>query len=343
MGHLGSRQRAAVISVAMTTFEGAKHLGGQLASLLSQSRAPDEIVVCDDASTDGTWELLEAFSRRCPSPVRLLRQERNVGLRRNIQTALAACRGDVLVLADQDDLWDRDKLLLVEHGFADSDVTLWFSNATLIDPSGTATGTTAWDAVHLSLREQREIRDGAGLRRLLHGMTVTGATMAVRRDVLRVALPLPPQLEGVDHLFLHDGWLAVLAHVLGRTVVEPRCLTLYRQHPGQTTAMSLLTAERAPVPAASALARGARGLRWDQLAVDRARVQLVADRVRGTEAVVRGRPDAVEELFALDSFLGVRSLPRDAAGRRRRVLGKLREGAYARFAGGLRTALLDLL
>lgn len=56
------------ISVAMTTYQGAKFLGEQLASILAQTQLPDEIVIGDDASTDGTWPILQEFAQSSPIP-----------------------------------------------------------------------------------------------------------------------------------------------------------------------------------------------------------------------------------------------------------------------------------
>lgn len=328
-----------VISVAVTTYQGEKHLPSQLGSIVAQRRLPDEVVVSDDASTDRTWEILTAFAADSPVPVRLLRQATNAGLRRNVERALGACTGTVVVLSDQDDVWDAGKLAAVDAAFADPSVTLWFSDADLVDDDGAPLGATAWEATHFAAEDRARVAAGQGLGRLLHGMTVTGATMAVSADVLAVALPLPDALDGPAHLYLHDGWLAVLAHVMGRTVVDERRLTSYRQHADQLTGMSLAGgATQSPEPAG----RG-RSARRERLAVDHARAHLVMTRLRDSDAVPGCRPDAAEELRALDEFLGVRMLGPHTRGRRGAVLGQLLRGRYHRYARGLRTTAVDLL
>ncbi len=61
------------ISVAMTTFQGARYLQRQLHSILEQSRRPEEIVIFDDVSSDATWQILTEFARNTLVPVRLHR------------------------------------------------------------------------------------------------------------------------------------------------------------------------------------------------------------------------------------------------------------------------------
>jgi glycosyltransferase involved in cell wall biosynthesis len=319
------------VSVAMTTFDGAPHLARQLASIAAQSYPPDEVVIFDDASSDETWSIIDEFERVSPVPVRPHRQERNVGLHRNIQDALRACTGSVIVLADQDDIWDPDKLAAIAHVFGDPDLMVWFSNAELIDEDDATMGTDTWSAVHFGVDEQRSINSVRGIRRLLHGMTVTGATMAVRREVVDLALPLPPELDGPDFVYYHDGWLAVLGALRGQVIADPTLLTRYRRHARQTTAnkMEPNDATVGPEP------------RSTRLALDATRVALVADRVRERQAGQRFRGEMVEYLFELDDLFRVRTLPRGAPGRRTQILRQLVTGQYGRHARGLRTAARD--
>ena len=328
----------------MTTYQAGEFLGPQLESIASQSLLPDELVVFDDASTDGTWQVLSEFAARAPFRCQVTRQENNVGLHRNVQRALTACTAAVIVLADQDDLWEPDKVASLAEAFGDPEVMLWFSDAELIDPAGRPLGRRSWDAVNLPVAEALTLDSDAGLRRLLHGMTVTGATMAVRRDILGVALPLPTELQGENHLFLHDGWLAVLAAVHGRVVADPRALTRYRQHPSQITAMSMTRESHGPKEPddRDLFLRGTREDRRRDLLTESARVRLVTQRLRNSTPGIAPVPQKAAYLHDLQHFLDVRTLPRNSKERRLRVVQELISGAYARHARGVRTALGDL-
>ena len=62
-----------MISVAMTTYNGEKYICEQIESILNQSMKVDEIIVCDDGSSDSTIELLKKY------PVKVVQNDVNLG------------------------------------------------------------------------------------------------------------------------------------------------------------------------------------------------------------------------------------------------------------------------
>ena len=107
------------LSVAMATYNGEAFLRAQLQSLLSQTRLPDEVVVCDDCSRDATMEILEAFALEAPFDVLIARNEQTRGFVRSFEQALGQCSGGGILLSDQDDVWSPDKLSVIEKVFAE--------------------------------------------------------------------------------------------------------------------------------------------------------------------------------------------------------------------------------
>jgi len=102
------------LSVCMATYNGSRFLPRQLETILPQLGPEDELIVSDDASTDGTPELVREL---CGERVKLLHGcFRSPVL--NFEHALRQARGEVLVLADQDDIWCENKLPLVRERFA---------------------------------------------------------------------------------------------------------------------------------------------------------------------------------------------------------------------------------
>lgn len=320
------------LSVALVTYNGAKHVREQLSTILAQDPPPAEVIIGDDGSTDGTLGILREMAAGARVPVRILDGD-HVGLRLNMQRTLAACAGDIVVLADQDDIWLPGRNAAVLAGFAREDVAVWFSDARLVDDSGNDLGRTLWQEVTIGESERRAIEDGDALRRLLHGSTVTGATMAFRRSLLDVALPLPEELELGRHLYLHDGWIAVLGSLLGRMVADPHVWTLYRQHDGQVR-VELMEGQvgRTPGALTSAVA----------IEAEHDRVALVLARLHDKGVIDQCHPEAITILSDLGRLLNTRTLP---GGVRKwsPVLRELLRGNYGRYARGWRTAAADLV
>ena len=67
------------LSVALCTYNGSRFLSEQLQSIGSQSRLPDELVICDDRSSDNTVDIVEKFAMGVPFPVRLQGNPTNLG------------------------------------------------------------------------------------------------------------------------------------------------------------------------------------------------------------------------------------------------------------------------
>lgn len=120
------------VSIIMCTYNGVPHLSEQLDSLRAQTLPPYELVVQDDGSSDGTWELLEDFCRTNPDlRIRLFRNPQRLGYNRNFLSAVQRAEGDLIACCDQDDVWHPEKLetLVREIGNA----PLVFHNSMLMD------------------------------------------------------------------------------------------------------------------------------------------------------------------------------------------------------------------
>ena len=109
------------VSVVMATFDGERHVGEQVASILAGTRVPEEIVVVDDASSDATLAVVESALRAAPSStaVRIERNARNIGPQGTFVRGLRATTGDIVSFCDQDDHWLPAKIARTEAAFRD--------------------------------------------------------------------------------------------------------------------------------------------------------------------------------------------------------------------------------
>ena len=217
-----------MISVALCTYNGSRYLREQLDSIASQTRRPDELVIRDDMSADETVEIAERFAEKAPFPVNIHRNTENFGSTRNFESAIEACRGEIIALSDQDDVWEPQKLERIETEFAaDPGLGMVFSDAMLTDENLRPLGIRLWRET-FRRRDQREFTSGRAVEVLLQYNVVTGATMAFRSDLKPAVLPIPELTE-----YIHDAWIALIAAMASRVKFIPEPLVRYRQHAGQ--------------------------------------------------------------------------------------------------------------
>jgi glycosyltransferase involved in cell wall biosynthesis len=212
------------ISVAMCAYNSERFIREQLDSLVAQTRRPSELVVCDDASTDGTAEIVNAFARAAPFSVRLFVQPGNVGRIANFQTAISLCTGDIIFLSDADDVWHPEKIEAMSQALASApDATGVFCDAEIVDAALRPIGRSVWEHCGFTPELQARLRSGAGFEPLLRSQAVQGAALAFRMSCRPLLLPLAPHWG-------HDSWIAVLLFASGALIALDRKLMAYRQH-----------------------------------------------------------------------------------------------------------------
>jgi glycosyltransferase involved in cell wall biosynthesis len=202
------------LSIAMATYNGEEYLPEQLSSFIKQERLPDELVVCDDGSTDRSIELLASFAETAPFAVRVVQNPHNIGHEKNFGKAIDLCSGDIIFLADQDDFWHRAKFSAVEKMFADDpDALLVVNDASITDGKLQPTGRTV-------LEQTR----AAGVLGANAKSLTLGCATAFRSSLRELISPIPSLDYG------HDSWIHDFTEVIGGRRVLPRSLQLYRRH-----------------------------------------------------------------------------------------------------------------
>ncbi len=221
-------EMALKVSIAMCTYNGQRFLAAQLQSFLDQTVRPDELVVCDDGSSDDSVALVQAFAARAPFVVRLIRNPQKLGYIRNFEQAIAQCTGDLVFLCDQDDVWAARKIEKLRDVFAaEPQVGLVLHDFVRVNAEG-----GPYDFPEERYGERQllgaELPDEVrthGIRAFLlpSPRAWCGCMMAFRREWSSVLLPIYPG-KG------HDDWILKLLGLLTevRFVGEP--LIQYRMH-----------------------------------------------------------------------------------------------------------------
>jgi hypothetical protein len=213
-------------SVAMATYAGEEYLPEQLASLVRQDRPPDELVVTDDSPTDDTANIVEAFAKTAPFPVRLQRNPTRLGSNRNFERAASLCSGDLILFADQDDSWLPHHISRLAQEFErDPTLAVAASNSTYVDDDLNPRGVDLWSSERFTPADARRAR--AGFRGWVRHRAVAGHGMAFRANLRPLILPFA-------HGWVYDQWVALTCAAAGRGTFIPEPLTLHRQHPKQT-------------------------------------------------------------------------------------------------------------
>ena len=98
-------------SVLISTYNGEAFIEEQLASLLEQTVQPDEVLIVDDCSTDGTYAKIQAFlAKNRLGGWKLSQNEHNRGFRANFRALAEAATGNFVFFCDQDDVWGKRKI-----------------------------------------------------------------------------------------------------------------------------------------------------------------------------------------------------------------------------------------
>lgn len=107
------------VSVVVPVYNGSRYLDEQLQSIVSQLSIFDELIIINDASTDSSHEIIQSYTKY--QNVKYFENESNSRLTANINKGLKIASGDIIVLADQDDVWlpHRVSTIRVEHLVAD--------------------------------------------------------------------------------------------------------------------------------------------------------------------------------------------------------------------------------
>jgi cellulose synthase/poly-beta-1,6-N-acetylglucosamine synthase-like glycosyltransferase len=211
-------------TVVVTCCNGEKYLGDQLRSIAAQTQLPDEVVVGDDASTDGSVDIAREVLDGLAADVQILTSRSRLGLATNLARCLERSTGEIVHFADHDDVWHPGKVARISEAFGTSPgAELVFSDGEVVDSNGRPTGRTLWSLVGFGAAERHQWAErpvGVLSRRTV----VTGAAMAARRRLIEAALPLP------DNCW-HDEWLALCAVLRGTVPLAlPDRLIGYRVH-----------------------------------------------------------------------------------------------------------------
>lgn len=215
-----------IISVAICTYNGELFIEKQLNSILDQTYAINEIVICDDGSSDRTLEIAEQVLTLQNIDWTIERNSKNLGVTKNFEKAISMCHGDIIFTSDQDDIWREDKVEKMICAFDNKDCVLAFCDASIIDGNG--------ELIDESLNAKNGfLQTGYSWEKYVDetirlNYTVYGCTMAFRKSFANKIMPFYESKAN------HDAWIMCCAGLFGKVEYVDEKLISYRIHGGNT-------------------------------------------------------------------------------------------------------------
>jgi len=206
------------ISVCMATYNGERFIREQLASILPQLIDNDEIIISDDGSTDSTIQIIKSFEAKI---ITLLDQKVFKSPIYNFENAIRHATGDIIVLSDQDDKWEMNKLAKIREQFecSEGNIQLKMFNGNCINTEGEVVKDNLFS--HIAIRN--------GLYSNILKNSFMGCNLCFSKELLDYALPFPQKIP------MHDVWLAVCAYVYGDVQFVDEKVFSYRLHDNNHT------------------------------------------------------------------------------------------------------------
>ena len=207
------------VAVLMSTYNGEKYLKEQLDSILFQKEVQVELFVRDDGSSDGTKNILSEYGNKFVNVH--IDFATNVGVGNSFMNLLYSVPDsfDFYALADQDDIWEEDKLIEAVNRLDGK--LLYASNQECVDKYGNSIG----------LRYQEDAFIHLTPVSILECNMIAGCTMVLSNDFFRILTneanrPSPMLLRNR----IHDVWIAMVASLFNGIIYDKRSFIKYRQH-----------------------------------------------------------------------------------------------------------------
>ena len=204
------------VSVLMLTYNQERYIDEAIRSvMLQKTDFPFELIIGNDASTDATGKVCQAWQERYPQQIVLLDREQNLGLQQNFIQTYAHCRGTYVAICEGDDFWTNKYKLQKQVDFLDAhpDYSTCFHRVVnYFEDNGTKS---------LSNGGQKENTD---ICELAHHNYISNVSAVFRRNLFG---PLP---EWFARVSTYDYAVHLLNAQYGKIHYMSKPMAVYRQH-----------------------------------------------------------------------------------------------------------------
>ena len=209
------------INILMATYNGRRYLKKQIDSILNQTFSDFRLLISDDASTDSTLKILEEYEKK-DSRVEIYSHEKNMGVVENFEFLINKVRSEYFMFADQDDVWEPDKIEKSLRKLEETASDLVYTDLEVVDNKLNQIEPSFWKQKGF----YNKIIKYNNFESLYLNNYINGCTMLCKSSWINEFLPLPKNSKYV----IHDYWIALVVSHRGKMAYIEKPTIKYRQH-----------------------------------------------------------------------------------------------------------------
>ncbi len=209
------------INILMPTYNGRLYLRKQLDSILNQTFKDFRLIISDDASTDSTLKILKEYEEK-DSRIEVYGHQKNMGLSNNIEFLIGKVRSEFFMFADQDDVWELDKIEKTFNKLQETNSDLVFTDLEVTNSRLKTIAPSYWKLKGF----ENKIKKYNNFESLYLNNFITGCTMLVKSKWINDFLPIPKTSKYI----LYDYWISLVISQNGKMTYIDSPTIKYRQH-----------------------------------------------------------------------------------------------------------------
>ena len=210
------------IDILLPTYNGEKYLREQIETILNQTYKGIRLIISDDCSNDNTLQILKEYEKK-DWRVKVYKQDKNLGVVKNIEFLLNKVENKYYMLSDQDDVWLPEKVQKTMEKLIHENADLVFGDLEVVDKDLNTIYPSFGDFMLLNKKIEKYIHYNR-LNYLYN--CVTGCTILARKETIKRILPLPQKSK----YLIHDHWMGLMVGINGELAYVPEKYIKYRQH-----------------------------------------------------------------------------------------------------------------
>ncbi len=208
----------AKVDILLATYNGEKYLEEQINSILIQTHEDFQLIISDDCSTDNTVKIIKKIKDK---RIKLFNQKKNLGFNKNFEFLCSKATSKYVMIADQDDVWMKDKVAKMLEKIEDKETSLVYCDMKVVD----ADLNQIYPSFHEHTKKSKQCQNYNDFELLKIENVISGSSIITKLDVIRNAMPFV-----CNKAIIYDYWLSLIASQYGRICYLDEALQLYRQH-----------------------------------------------------------------------------------------------------------------